>query len=123
MESLTARLLEILPPPFVFSNEECLRLEEETGFSVVWEPDIFAEFATLVMGLAFFGATAVMSYSNVRFEFQHIEIGSYRITTTIRIGIGSASQGKTLLTCLGCITLEWLGLFGLKFSLLAFFGR
>jgi hypothetical protein len=71
------------------------------------------------MGLDFLGATAVMSYSNVRFEFQHTEIGSYRITTTIRIGIASASQGKTLLTT----PLEWLALFGLKLSLLAFSSR
>ncbi len=70
MKVLTAHLFEVLPFPIVFSNEECLRLEERGEGFVVWEPDIFAEFANLVVGLGLRWATAGMSYSNVRFEFE-----------------------------------------------------
>jgi hypothetical protein len=123
MKILTTRLFEILPSPFGFLNEECLRLEEGAEGSVLWEPDIFAEFATLAMGLGFCWATAGMSYSNVRFEFEQTEIGSYTITIAIRIEIDSAPGGKILLMCWVCNTLECLAFLVLKLSLPTFFSR
>ena len=123
MKIITARLFERLPSPFMSSNEECLRLEERAEGSVVWEPDIFAEFATLAMGLGFRWATAGMSYSNVRFEFEQTKIGSYTIIIAIRIEINSVPRGNTPFIGWVCNTLESLAFIVLKLSLLTCFGR